>query len=74
MVRVKTKHTTVSIPTSLYKKIEKRIKETGFRSVSEYVIFVLREILSGGAEEKPAFSKKDEEKVKSRLRALGYLD
>jgi Arc/MetJ-type ribon-helix-helix transcriptional regulator len=75
MTRVK--HTTISIPKSLYKKIERRIKSTGFRSVSEYVIFVLREILAEEKMEKSSIkkslTKKQEEQIKKRLRALGYL-
>lgn len=67
------KHTTITIPKSLYEKILKRIKNTGFASVSSYVTYVLRQIVSGGDEEKEAFTKKDEERIKQRLRALGYL-
>jgi Arc/MetJ-type ribon-helix-helix transcriptional regulator len=67
------KYTTVSIPTPLFEKIQEKIKGTGFTSVSDYVTFVLREILAheGGNE---AFSEEDEKKVKERLRSLGYLD
>ena len=69
----KKKFTTVSIPTPLFKKIEERIKGTGFTSVSSYVTYVLREIIAEDEQEEP-FSKEDEERVKERLRALGYLD
>jgi len=69
------KFTTISIPTPLAKKIKKRIEGTGFTSLSSYVTYVLREVISGMEEETgEAFSKEDEEKVKDRLRALGYLD
>jgi Arc/MetJ-type ribon-helix-helix transcriptional regulator len=69
------KYTTISIPTPLAEKIKKRIKGTGFNSLSSYVTYVLREVISGMDEEpNEAFSKEDEEKVKDRLRALGYLD
>ncbi|MCX6665300.1 MAG: CopG family transcriptional regulator [Euryarchaeota archaeon] len=70
------KYTTVSIPTQLAEKIKKRIQGTGFNSLSSYVTYVLREVLSSNDDEerKEAFSKEDEEKVKDRLRALGYLD
>jgi len=69
------KYTTISIPTPLAEKIKKRIKGTGFTSLSSYVTYVLREVISGSEEESgEAFSKEDEEKVKNRLRALGYLD
>ncbi len=71
------KFTSVSIPIPLFEKVKKRIEGTGFTSVSDYVTFVLREVLASeeeDAEDKEAFSKEDEEKVKERLRALGYLD
>ncbi len=68
------KFTTVSIPAPLFKKIEERIKGTGFTSVSSYVTYVLREVVSEEEEEAEPFTKEDEERVKQRLRALGYLD
>jgi metal-responsive CopG/Arc/MetJ family transcriptional regulator len=64
----------VSIPASLYKKIEEVIKGTDIPSVSSYVAKVLREKLSREETAGEAFSKEDEEKVKERLKALGYLD
>ncbi len=71
------KYTTVSIPLPLAKKIKTRMEGTGFTSVSSYVTYVLRQVISSMEEEereKKSFSKDDEEKVKDRLRALGYLD
>ena len=69
------KFTTISIPTQLAEKIKKRIEGTGFHSLSSYTTYILREVLSGVEEEEDeVFSKEDEEKVKERLRALGYLD
>lgn len=69
------KYTTISIPTPLAEKIKKRIQGTGFTSLSSYVTYVLREVISGIEEEsEEAFTKEDEEKVRERLRALGYLD
>jgi len=74
-VKDEKKFTTISIPTPLAEKIKKRIDGTGFTSLSSYVTYVLREVLSGMEEESDdAFSKEDEERVKDRLRALGYLD
>jgi Arc/MetJ-type ribon-helix-helix transcriptional regulator len=68
------KFTTVSIPTPLFRKIEERIKGTGFTSVSSYVVYVLREIVAEEEEdEEEPFTEEDEERVKERLRALGYL-
>ena len=70
------KFTTVSITTHLFKKVEERIKGTGFTSVSSYVTYVLREIVAEEEEEEAEepFTKEDEERVKARLRALGYID
>ena len=62
----------ISIPKSLFEKIKERIEGTGFASVSDYVVYVLNELLSEGEEEH--FSREDEEKIKARLRALGYID
>jgi Arc/MetJ-type ribon-helix-helix transcriptional regulator len=68
------KFTTVSIPTPLFKKIEERIAGTGFTSVSSYVTYVLREVIAEQEEPGEPFTKEDEERVKERLRALGYMD
>ncbi len=66
------KYTGISIPTPLFEKIRERIKGTGFKSVSDYIAFVLREIADHGKKRKEAFTKEDEEKIKKRLRSLGY--
>ncbi len=66
--------TDVSIPTSLYKKIEEKIKGSEITSVSSYITKVLRENLSKEETTQEAFTKEDEEKVKKRLKALGYID
>jgi Arc/MetJ-type ribon-helix-helix transcriptional regulator len=65
--------TTVSIPTPLFKKLEERIKGTSFSSVSDYIVYILQETMFEEGEGEVT-SKEDEEKVKERLRALGYID
>jgi len=65
----------IKIPKDLIAKIEERVKETEFESVEEYVTFVLEEVVKDDDEEiEEVFSEEDEEKVKGRLKALGYLD
>lgn len=64
----------IALPAELYSRIEKRAEDTGFGSVDEYVMFVLEEILKDEGEEEQIFNKEDEEEVKKRLKALGYLD
>lgn len=66
--------TNISIPTSLYKKIEEKIKDSEINSVSSYVTKILRESLSKEEGSEQPLSKEDEEKVKERLKALGYID
>ncbi|MHA1251478.1 MAG: CopG family transcriptional regulator [Candidatus Helarchaeota archaeon] len=73
----KVEYTTVSIPKPLAEKIKTRMRGTGFSSVSSYVTYILRQVISSIEEEersKQAFSKEEEEKVKQRLRDLGYID
>ena len=64
----------INLPAELYDQVAERVKATGFGSVDEYVKFVLEEVLKEEGEEEGAFSEEDEEEVKKRLKALGYLD
>ena len=67
------KYTTVSIPTELADKSREFIKGTGFKNLSDYVTFILREIISTRREWNQAKTQEDEERVKEKLRRLGYL-
>jgi hypothetical protein len=72
-VREKTK--IIILPAKLYNRLEERARLSGFDSTNEYVIFVLEEITK--EEEKAehvTISKAEEEKIRKRLRELGYLD
>jgi len=60
----------IEIPDELYKKIEGKLKEADFKTVDEYVEFILKEFFEEDEEE---YTPEEEEKVKERLRALGYL-
>jgi len=70
------KYTTVSIPTTLHRRIREIIRtKQGFKSVSDYVTYVMREIVvMHETEHVPEpFTSEDVEEIKTRLRALGYL-
>ncbi len=70
------KYTTVSIPHSLHVRIEKMIEgKSGFKSVSDYVTYVLREVVAmHETKEVPEpFTSQDIAEIKERLKALGYL-
>lgn len=64
----------VYISKSLYESIKKAVEESGggFKSVEEYVEFVLNEVV-GEEESEEAYSPEEEEEIKKRLRALGYI-
>jgi hypothetical protein len=70
----------VDIPKDVEEKLQKRVDSTDeFDSVEAYVEYILKQVVERLEEEnsdaeQPAFSEEDEEKVKERLRSLGYLD
>lgn len=68
----------ILIPKDLAGKLSKRARNKGFASLSGYVTYVLRQVLSSiesdEKNQKEAFSKEGEKKVKQRLKELGYLD
>lgn len=67
--------TQISIPTSLAEKIRKRIQGTEFPSISAYITYVLEEVVAETEpEDTRELSKEDDERIKARLRSLGYLD
>ncbi len=65
---------TIKIPRPLYKKIARLIEESGYNSVTDFVVYVLRDIVSvhGGVEEQ-VYSEEELRQVKEHLRHLGYL-
>ncbi len=64
----------ISIPAELFKQIEEKIKDTDVASVQDYVIKVLKSSLTESGKEDEGLSKEEEDKVKERLKALGYMD
>ena len=70
----KVNYGTVSLPQPLIDKIKKRISGTGMNSVSSYVSFILRQILSSGNSDDELISKQEESEVRKRLKRLGYSD
>ncbi len=66
--------TPVEIPTDLYEKIEEKINNTDVSTVADFITTLLKEKLAKDQEETDSLSSEDEEKVKERLKALGYMD
>ena len=65
---------TIKIPRELYKKLREMIEGTGFSSVTEFIVFVMRSLASSGKlKEEDKLTDKEVEAVRERLRRLGYL-
>jgi len=64
---------TLKIPRPLYENLKRVVEGTGFRSVNEFVVHVLRDLVveSGGAPS--ALTPREVEALRTRLRTLGYL-
>ena len=78
---------TVKIPRPLYRKVQLVIEKSGFSSPTDFIVFVLRDLLGEAERKVPApaekavdtiepnedFSATDLEAVKQKLKNLGYL-
>jgi len=66
---------TIKIPKTLYKNIKEIIKDTGFSSVTDFIVYVLRDVISmkAGTNVEPYLKKEEIEAIKKRLKSLGYL-
>jgi len=65
---------TIKIPRPLYEKLSQVIEGAGYNSVTDFVVYVLRDIASTHAlSETEPYSEDDLIRVKERLRSLGYL-
>jgi len=66
---------TIKIPRELYERIQQVIQGTGFGSVTEFVVYVLRDLAAvEGVEQRGGLSPREIDLIRQRLRALGYLD
>ncbi len=70
---------TVKIPRPLYRKIQQVVEDSGFNSPTDFIVYVLRDLMGeaeagaeahGGALE---FNQDELEEVKRKLKNLGYL-
>jgi len=65
---------TVKIPRPLYRRIQLVIENTGFSSPTDFIVFVLRDLM-GEVESKPEeeFTPEELRAIKQKLKNLGYL-
>ncbi len=71
---------TIKIPGPLYNRIAEIVAGSGFNSVTDFIVYVLRDLVStkGEAEtfkkiEDASLSKEEIEAIRKRLKSLGYL-
>jgi Arc/MetJ-type ribon-helix-helix transcriptional regulator len=65
---------TIKIPRPLYRKIEQVVAGSGFNSPTDFIVFVLRDLM-GGAEgrARTGLGAAEIEELKRKLEKLGYL-
>ena len=67
---------TLKIPRPLYAQLGKIIEGSGFRSVNEFIVYVLRDLVSlkgEGTRKEEGLTKDEVEAIKRRLKQLGYF-
>ena len=79
-IKSKDSKVTIKIPGILYNRLSDIVSGSGFNSVTDFIVYVLRDLVSTSQEiddsEKMVNSKlsKDEiEAIRKRLKSLGYL-
>ncbi len=68
---------TIKIPRPLYERILKSIEGSGFSSATDFIVYVLRDVMSGAGNKTHdcdgELTREELEAIKQRLRNLGYL-
>ena len=66
------KKTTIKIPEPLYRKIGELIEDTGYNSVTDFITFVLRDLVGNAAADRSE-GDVDMDRTRRKLKGLGYL-
>jgi len=65
---------TIKIPRPLYENIGKIIEGSGFSSATEFIVYVLRDLIaSKSVEKEPGLTREEIRLIKKRLKSLHYL-
>jgi len=73
-MKIEKNKVTIKIPRSLYENLGKIIASSGFNSVTEFIVYVLRDLISSRSVKKePSLSQEEIDLIKKRLKSLGYL-
>jgi hypothetical protein len=65
---------TLKIPRPLFQRLSVLIEGSGFSSVTEFVVYVLRDLVAHQEDEQPTtLTAKELEAIRKRLKTMGYL-
>ena len=64
---------TLKIPRPLYETLKAIVDESGFRSVNEFVVYILRDLVSTRAGGTETLSSDEIKAIRERLKKLGYF-
>lgn len=64
----------VHIPADVHQKVQERLRGSAFRSVDEFIEFLLARLAESPAHAGEPLSAKDEARLRERLKSLGYID
>ena len=65
---------TIKIPRILYNRLAQMTQGTGFSSVTQFIVFVMRTLASsGGLAEEDSLTPEEVKAIRERLKKLGYL-
>jgi metal-responsive CopG/Arc/MetJ family transcriptional regulator len=65
---------TIKIPRKLYENLSVIIQDSGFSSVTDFIVYVLRDLASSReVKENPSLTRGEVEMIRERLKSLGYL-
>jgi hypothetical protein len=74
----RTDDVTLKIPRPLYERLRQVIEGTGFHSVTEFCVYVLRDLASSqgpaAAQNEDGLTSEEVAAIRRRLQSLGYLE
>jgi metal-responsive CopG/Arc/MetJ family transcriptional regulator len=66
---------TIKIPRELYQRLKAVVAGSGFGSVTEFIVYVMRDLVAAEhVEHHATLDDREVEMIRKRLKALGYLD
>ncbi len=72
---------TIKIPRAIYERVQRVVGDTGFRSATDFIVYVLRELLAeqglaaeASGQRPGALTATEITAIRKRLKTLGYLE